>query len=73
MKIINAFISKARWDQKEACWCVKNFETAEAYYSNCREKLLRECKGLKYYSDQHLMIIKLKINVAVQKIIITVV
>lgn len=51
----------------------KNFQTAEAQHSNCREKLLGECKGLKYYGDQHLMVIKLKITVAVQKIIITVV
>lgn len=51
----------------------KNFQIAEAYHSNFREKLLRECKGLKYYSDMHLMVIKLKITVAVQKTIITVV
>jgi len=51
----------------------KNFQTAEAHHSNCRELLLGECKGLKYYSDHHLMAIKLKITVAVQKIIITVV
>lgn len=51
----------------------KNFQIAEAHHGNCREKLLGECKGLKYYSDQHLMVIKLKITVAVQKIIITVV
>lgn len=51
----------------------KNFQTAEAHHTNCREKLLGECKGLKYYSDQHSTVIKLKITVAVQKIIITIV
>lgn len=51
----------------------KNFQTVEAHHSNCREKFLGECKGFKYYSDQHLMVIKLKITVAVQKIIITIV
>jgi len=49
----------------------KNFQTDEAHHSNCREKLLRECKGLKYYSDQHLMAIELDITVAIQKLIIT--
>lgn len=63
-----------RQDENKKCSLKsKNFQTVEAHHSNCREKLLRECKGLKYYSDQHLVVIKLKFIVTVQKIIITVV
>lgn len=35
----------------------KLFQTG-THHSNCREELLGECKGIKYYSDQHLMVIK---------------
>lgn len=58
--------------QRSSMKC-KNFQTAEAHHNNCRQKVLGECKGLKYYNNQHLMVIELKISVAVQKIIITVV
>lgn len=60
-----------RQDENWKCsFKCKNFLTVEEHHSKCREKLLGEWKCLKYYSDQNLMVIKLKFTVAVQKNVI---